>query len=256
MAVGADAASAYARTLRGPRRWPRVAYARLYGDSDLHSHVRWRAIRHAVVAAPELLDVACGDGTITMEIARRFPQTTIRGVDLSESGIARAEQLRRDAGLANVSFECGDVTDADLGAASAALLLDVLEHITEDEKLLAAVSEAIGPGGWIVVSTPTPNFPRYFGLGFHEFLGHVRDGYDAPTLTDLLEAAGFEVESVRYYTKFPASMCCAVYYRRLWRGRAGFALSPLLNAVSYLDLVWPFRRGASSILVVARKRPS
>jgi SAM-dependent methyltransferase len=255
MAVGRKAALARARGEQGIERAIQQIYGYVFGDPDLHTHIRWRAIRRHVVAAPETVDIACGDGTITLEIASTMPGTSIRGVDLNPEAIAVAEQRRKGTDTTNASFEVGDAADLRLGTVDQALLLDVLEHVHDDVGLVASVGDAVRTGGRVVVSTPTPAYPRFFGREFHSAVGHVRDGYRSHEVIRLLEQAGFTVDSVKYYTRLPSSLACAPFYRSLWKkGRVGMALSPLLNAISFLDYLWPWSKWASSVLVVGIKR--
>jgi trans-aconitate methyltransferase len=235
------------------RAW-RHAYGRIYGCSDLHTHIRWRAIRRVVDPHGSMVDVGCGDGMLTLELARRFTSTSVRGIDVDPGAIAQADRTRTGIGVHNASFECADVGQIHFDTVGSALLLDILEHVDDDESLVDRLGSAVPPGGRVVVSTPTPNFPRFFGREFHEAVGHVRDGYEPGDVADLLKHAGFVVDSSTYYTRLPSSLVCSLYYRYLWRGKLGVLASPFLNALSYLDLVWPWDRGASSILVVATKR--
>jgi 2-polyprenyl-3-methyl-5-hydroxy-6-metoxy-1,4-benzoquinol methylase len=267
--VGSAGALIGARRDRGSplRHAFRVAYAHLYGCSDLHTHIRWRAIRRAIVPLspkdlpgrivvdrpPTLLDVGCGDGIITLEVARRFPQMIVRGIELEPDGVVIAERTRTGLGLENVSFFVGDVNTFDFDRADAALLLDVIEHLPVESGLIERLAKVLKVGGTLVISTPTPNYPRFFGREFHEAVGHVRDGYSPDNVERLLEPAGFVITGSKYYTRLPSSLVCALYYRYLWRGKLGMLLSPLLNVVSWLDILWPSRVGASSILVTAKK---
>lgn len=56
-----------------------------------------------------ILDIGCGNGTLTCLIAKSFPETKITGFDISKEGIACAEILKRKLGLENVSFAVTDV---------------------------------------------------------------------------------------------------------------------------------------------------
>ena len=55
-----------------------------------------------------VLDVGCGNGMTTREAARKAPEGTAHGVDLSEAMIERARELAAEEGLENVSFEVAD----------------------------------------------------------------------------------------------------------------------------------------------------
>jgi SAM-dependent methyltransferase len=255
MAVGRRPALARARREHGAERVVQLVYGYLYGDPDLHTHIRYRAIRRQVADLPETVDVACGDGTITLELAAAHDDVSFRGIDINTDGVAMAEQRRQELGAQNVTFEVADANDLDFGTIEQVLLLDVLEHVEDDVSLLASAGRAIRPGGRVVVSTPTPEYPRFFGREFHEAVGHVRDGYTLEQMKQMLDDAGFDVTTATHYTRLPSSIACSAFYRSLWKqGRLGIALSPFLNAVSFLDHVWPSSKGASSILVVGIKR--
>ncbi len=73
-------------------------------DRALRGLHRWTAAQ--VPAGASCLEVCCGTGGLTFQIARRSPRVV--GVDLSSRMIARAETLRRRRGLEHVSFEVGD----------------------------------------------------------------------------------------------------------------------------------------------------
>src|SRR5436190_21348050 len=82
-------------------------------ESVLRSH-KWRTVDNsAAYLAPHLtsgasvLDVGCGPGTITADIARRVAPGRVVGIDASADVIGQA---RRDAGGGpNVEFSVGDI---------------------------------------------------------------------------------------------------------------------------------------------------
>jgi SAM-dependent methyltransferase len=56
-----------------------------------------------------VVDLGCGPGEITCELARRFPGCTFAGIDHSGEGIARGRQYAARLGLTNIAFEAGDL---------------------------------------------------------------------------------------------------------------------------------------------------
>lgn len=97
----------------------RVYHDSLFGAQQLDpfrfsypGHITIR--RFADLAAPRVphtgrvLDLGCGTGEITCELARRFPDTRFAGVDHSEAGIARARHHAETLSLSNVSFHSAD----------------------------------------------------------------------------------------------------------------------------------------------------
>jgi SAM-dependent methyltransferase len=69
-----------------------------------------RAMEQGRIGAGErVVDVGCGCGHTTLEIARRVgPTGSVTGVDIASAMIERAQQAVRDAGLTQVHFENAD----------------------------------------------------------------------------------------------------------------------------------------------------
>src|ERR1700688_875466 len=91
-------------------------YLHGHHDSVLRSH-RWRTAENSagyllarLPASARVLDVGCGPGTITVDLAARVPEGEVVAIDAAADAVAlaRAEAARR-GGQANVRFEVGDV---------------------------------------------------------------------------------------------------------------------------------------------------
>ncbi len=75
-----------------------------------------------------------------------------------------------------------------------AVMINVLEHIADDDKVLFEVHERLERGGYLVVFVPA--FEVLFSR-FDSMLGHVRR-YRKPALMTLAEGASFEIAESRY----------------------------------------------------------
>jgi hypothetical protein len=87
--IGAVQKCLPSRSHSGPRSllkpiYP-TAYSRFYGTEDLHTHIRWRAIKPLVFSAcltgaEVILDVGCGDGSTdkSCEVAERYAKSDPR----------------------------------------------------------------------------------------------------------------------------------------------------------------------------------
>lgn len=58
-----------------------------------------------------ILDAGCGNGILTCYLAKRFPEATITGADISESGIEQAQKLAEQLSLTNINLIVGDIKD-------------------------------------------------------------------------------------------------------------------------------------------------
>jgi len=90
-------------------------YLHGHHDSVLRSH-RWRTAENSagyllahLPPDAEILDVGCGPGTITAGLAERVPAGRIVGVDPAGDVLAEALQEAGRRGLANASYQVGDV---------------------------------------------------------------------------------------------------------------------------------------------------
>ena len=130
-----------------------MTYTHGHHESVLRSH-RWRTVDNsAAYAAPRfvsrarVLDVGCGPGTITVDIARRVTPGRVVGIDASADVI---EQATRDAtGVENVEFATGDVYALDFPGASFDVVHahQVLQHLSDPVGALREMRRVCTPDG-------------------------------------------------------------------------------------------------------------
>jgi len=130
-----------------------MTYTHGHHDSVLRSH-RWRTVENsaAYVAAEFLpgarvLDVGCGPGTITVDIANRVAPGRVIGIDASTDVI---NQARRDAsGVDNVEFAAGDGYALDYPDASVDVVHahQVLQHLPDPRGALREMQRVCKPDG-------------------------------------------------------------------------------------------------------------
>lgn len=161
-----------------------------------HLHRR-RVILDAVSGrtAPgaRLVDLGCGIGTVALYLNRHGIATDC--CDLYEEALALARQrFAETPGLERqgVRFFRYDLTrdPAPRSGYAGALLLDVIEHLPDDQAALRRAGEFLAPGGdsFLVVSVPA--FPALWSPW--DVLEHHRRRYTRASLARALERAGFE----------------------------------------------------------------
>ncbi len=142
-----------------------------------------------------VLDVGCGSGTITRDIAEAVgPDGRVVGIDISEDLLARALSSR--SGPANLSFEIADVTrhgyrdEFDVVTAAR-----VLQWLADPLAALRNMVAAAKPGGEIVVldyshtrARWTPAAPAAFMRFYDAFLAWREDAGMDNAMADHLAA--------------------------------------------------------------------
>lgn len=206
-----------------------------------------------------VLEIGCGTGFVLSAIATAHPDAQLTGSEAFSAGLAfarrrvpRAEFLQMDA--RGIPYEAHFQV---VGA------FDVIEHIEEDEKVLAEMFRAVQVGGGIVLSVPQhPWFWSYQD----ELACHVRR-YSAADLRQKVRRAGFDVTAQISFV--------SLLFPLMWLSRrarrpdgahtqdalADLRISPVLNRL--LAVIMAIERGmifcgirfpvGGSLLLVARK---
>ena len=95
---------------------------------------------HAGILMPAIgtvLDIGCGPGEITCELARRHPQLSFVGIDHSTQAIRRASANATRLGLANARFIVGSAEDLPAGDRyGLVLMFDAFHHLERPREFL------------------------------------------------------------------------------------------------------------------------
>jgi SAM-dependent methyltransferase len=142
-----------------------------------------------------ILDVGCGTGTLLKYFSR---YGVAQGVDMDEDAIAfchmRGAHRVQKVGPLPLPF---DDNTFDL-----ITILDVLEHIDDDEGTLRELYRILRPGGMLMVSVPAYQFL----WGPQDEISKHKRRYIAPQIRALLKQTGFQVKKLSYFNTilFPA----------------------------------------------------
>jgi ubiquinone/menaquinone biosynthesis C-methylase UbiE len=139
-----------------------VPYTPGYSDNATAFMARRSLDVHGAFVIPLLredmavLDLGCGPGTVTVDLARRLPRGRILGLDREESQIGRAREAAAIACLANVEFTVGDASCLALQPASFDLVFAhaLFEHLPDPMQALRQIKASLRPGGHIALRSP------------------------------------------------------------------------------------------------------
>ena len=139
-------------------------YLHGHHDSVLRSH-RWRTAENSAGyllprLAPDarVLDVGCGPGTITADLAALVPGGYVTGIDAAGDVLAQARQEAERRGQRNVTFDTGDVYRLDFadGTFDVVHAHQVLQHLTDPVAALREMRRVCRPGGLVAAVTLVP----------------------------------------------------------------------------------------------------
>ncbi len=170
--------------------WDPAQYVR-FGDERSRPFVDLLA--RVGPAAPEVVvDLGCGEGTMTASLARRWPTARVTGIDSSAEMLAAAAA---SAVPGRVSFVPGDVRNWSPGGPVDVVVSNAVLHwVPGHDRLLARWAGWLRPGGWLAVQVPG-NFraPTHTLLAdlcrSPEWAGRLADA--APRPDTVLDPAGY-----------------------------------------------------------------
>jgi SAM-dependent methyltransferase len=206
---------------------------------------RWRLIlreiarRNARHAAPTVVDLGCGSGTLLGRIGRAVPAARLVGLDIETRALELARRAVPRAEFHQVDLSGEEPDPGPLaGSADVAVCSEVLEHLDNPGRAVRLARSLLKPDGLFVVTVPAGPI-----TAFDRAIGHVRH-YDLAAVESLLTAGGFDV--VRLYRwgypfhtlfRIAVGMCPDVpaQFTDDRVGRGTEAAFRLLNVLFYLN---------------------
>ena len=213
-------------------------YTHGHHDSVLRSH-RWRTAENSAAylldhlgAGQRVLDVGCGPGTITLDLADRVAPGEVVGLDVAGEVIDAARDAASTRGVDNATFAVGDVYALDLPDASFDVVHahQVLQHLTDPVAALVEMRRVLRPGGVLAVRDSDygafawypidARLDRWLEL-YHQVTAHNRAEADAGRfLRSWVRAAGFADVELSSSTWTFAADDERAWWGDLWAERA------------------------------------
>jgi SAM-dependent methyltransferase len=151
---------------------------------------------------PRILEIGCGTGH-NFGMLGRFGQVDATEVDAPAREVA-TQRLGREIGAAPLP----ELTGVPDGAYDLIALLDVLEHVSDDEGALRSIRSKLAPGGRILVTVPAYQWM----WSAHDEIHHHHRRYSRASLRRVAGAAGCRVEMITHFNSllFPLAAAARI----------------------------------------------
>jgi trans-aconitate 2-methyltransferase len=190
-----------------PEQYHRFTQARFAPFADLFALIHVRP-------GMTVVDLGCGTGELTAELARQLPESRVVGVDGSPQMLEKARALP----AAGVTFEQGDLLEVD-GTFDLVFSHAVLHWIDDHPALFPRLWSMVRPGGQLAVQIPAnhrhPSHTCVLAVADEEPFRAALDGWKrlSPVLeidayATLLDGLGGE-EIVAMEKVYPVRLPCA-----------------------------------------------
>ncbi|MGG2103503.1 class I SAM-dependent methyltransferase [Stenotrophomonas sp. NRRL B-14846] len=160
--------------------------------SDAHM-TRYAQAAQFIQAGDRVIDVACGLGYGSYQLAHNSLAASFTGLDASEYAVDYANLNFAPASPTAMNFVVGDAQNlsgmAD-GSADFAVSVETLEHLPQPDLLLAELHRVLSPWGRVYASVPN-DWSDETGEDPNPFHFHV---YDWPRLVAQFQRHGFVIE--------------------------------------------------------------
>ena len=162
-----------------------------------------------------VLDIGCGMGIFSSEIARQFPLAKVTGIDDDRELIQRNNSVAEKAGLTNCKFIVKNATEINFNEEfDLFICIDALEHIEKDQKAITLIYNALKKDGKGIFHVPG-YYRKWFFFGKKvnfNVKGHVRPGYMLRDIKEKIEKANFKILDIRYTYGFIESISNNISY--------------------------------------------
>lgn len=138
-----------------PEMPPDEHYTHGHHETVLRSH-SWRTVANSAAyligeihPGSTVLDVGCGPGTITIDLAERVAPGNVVGIDSSAAVVAQAAASASERGITNVRFTTGDAYAVDFADDTFDIVHahQTLQHVQDPVAVLREMHRVAKPGG-------------------------------------------------------------------------------------------------------------
>lgn len=177
-----------------------LTYLKIFGIPNLEARIISPRLSKMLNprANERVLDIGCGAGFFSVRLAFKY-ECNVTGIDIDSQDIKLANFVKNSYGKNNLNFKTMDVIDLDFHSSSfdKVICLYLLEHISDDERVIKNISKVLKKNGILVIYVPTDKKTKFKP----SVESHVREGYSIEGLKLLLERNGYRLVKYEYGRK-------------------------------------------------------
>jgi 2-polyprenyl-3-methyl-5-hydroxy-6-metoxy-1,4-benzoquinol methylase len=152
-------------------------------------------IEQELANCTDVLDLGCGSGWLSIEIARLGVRNVV-GVDIDDAVLALNALTLNGAEIRGVQARSEDLPFAN-DSFDLVIAKDLLEHLPDPSSTTNEIYRILRPGGAVYASAPAPGSRTYF-----DDYTHVRP-FNKKAISALMEDSGFLIERSEYFGSYP-----------------------------------------------------
>lgn len=157
------------------------------GGCPGRSWAAWARTLSYLVPTLTVADLGCGEGTLTLEVARWARK--VIAVDHSREMLRKAKALAKKRRITNVIWQLSEIEEAPLkdDSAQVVLMAQVLHSVKDPLVALRQARRILAPGGTLLIQELKTHQEEWV----KDRLGDVRLGFEQKELVGLLKQASF-----------------------------------------------------------------
>jgi SAM-dependent methyltransferase len=167
-------------------------YSYLHGNKRLD--LAWETLcKYAPLKLNDILEIGCGVGDMAYQMSKRWGNSSVVGIDLSDTAIMIASDL---FGSDRIKYLTGSLNEVELNKTfDLVVLFDVYEHIESGKRnsFNEKLNSLIRPGGYLFLSIPAPIYQDFIKKHHPEGLQPVDESITLDILHDLASKCNAEL---------------------------------------------------------------
>jgi 2-polyprenyl-3-methyl-5-hydroxy-6-metoxy-1,4-benzoquinol methylase len=233
----------------------RYLQKRVISDNNFTYKYILKYIKYYIKEGDNILDIGSGTGTLDFYIVKKYKNTKVLGIDISQNAIDIATRNSKNLKLSkNVKFQLSKFPNEKIkNKFNVIICSEILEHLQDDKSAVKKINRLLLPKGIVIASSPSLNAPLYkMGLlnNFDKEVGHLRR-YKQNTFEKLFKVNSFCILSTE---RTEGVLRNFLFTNNVAGKTIRFIRGPLVYIITFLDKILIKIFGESQLFVIAQKQ--